>query len=84
MLQSTNLCLKCIGRLQQLNDFCASAEMKGTKEQEDGKSSCDICCFAFSAFEIVPETTQVDLIFDKITHINWIKVIRKVFFNLKS
>jgi hypothetical protein len=73
MLQNTKICMKCIGRLQQLNEFCANNDVaapNSSDDEENDKKSCDMCQLQFSSCEILPPNK---LIADKIDLTKWLK-----------
>ena len=62
MLQNTKICMKCIGRLQQLNEFCANKDIvppNSSDDKDNGKKSCDMCQLQFSSFEILPPNKTI-------------------------
>lgn len=57
MLQNTKICVQCVGRLHQLNEFCAHiAVVPLNYDDENGKEICTICQQSYSSCEIVPST----------------------------
>lgn len=74
MLQNSKLCIKCIGRLQQLNDYCAGNELEGEfLNEEVGKLCCNLCRSLFSSDELI---TQAELILKETQTIPRIKLIQ--------
>lgn len=68
MLQNTKICMKCIGRLQQLNEFCANNEFVAPSSSDDndiGKKLCYMCRLPFSFYEILPPNKSIANEIDK-------------------
>ncbi|KAL7033830.1 hypothetical protein ACKWTF_007734 [Chironomus riparius] len=73
MLQNTKICMKCIGRLQQLNEFCANNEFVAPSSSDDndiGKKLCYMCRLPFSFYEILPPNKSIA---NEIDRNKWLK-----------
>lgn len=71
MLQHTKVCIKCIGRLQQLNDFCSYNEIASPKYKSEDDKICDMCRLSYSSYEIIPPSKSIA---DDIEFTKWLKV----------
>ncbi|XP_070504553.1 uncharacterized protein [Chironomus tepperi] len=62
MLQNTKMCPKCIGRFQQLNEFCAIVEIAASDNHspDNDKINCGMCHYQYSPYEIMPSSNTVD------------------------
>lgn len=76
MLQNTKICAKCIGRLHQINDFCASMEIVSQKKSIINgvmdKKCCDYCGIECSDYEFVPNI-QSKIAYEEMQCTKWAK-----------
>jgi hypothetical protein len=66
--------MKCIGRLQQLNEFCSYSDIDKPKHEDENTKFCDMCRLAHFPFEVLPPSKSNA---DEIEITKWVKVCCK-------